>query len=697
MEYDEKLFKEKANRRARKIWLVFAILLTASYGADTANGVNTLPYYITFVALCWIPFFVGQILLKARGMATDWYKMELAIGYGIFYTYVVCTSSSHIAFTYALPVASLLVLYKNRKFMVYCGVVNSVIVVLSAVVRYMNGVSTATDVKEYQLELSCIILCYGCYVMSIQHLNESDGAMLDSIRADLKRVVTTVEQVKIASNSVVDGVTVVRELATENKQGADVVVLGMNELNDNNQNLQERTASSMDKTAAINTQVQNVASLIQEMVDLTRESGEHAKSSYEELEEVVETTQTMSQLSEKVEKVLEEFKAEFEMVKNETGTIEAISGQTNLLALNASIEAARAGETGKGFAVVAEQIRTLSTETKSSSGQIRDALTRLEATSANMTEAIEQTLELIQLTNEKITETNQSVSKINADSQQLGEHIQVIDSAMKEVETSNTQLVENMEQVSHIVDTMTGCIENSGETTKTMLSKYTETATNINNIESIVEGLMTELGIGGFMGVEDIIPGMKVMIQLQDTAQKIAQYHGEILEQQDQSLLVRFERNIAFEEKSAHCKLQVTAGNVLYCWEAAEIFAEKQNDSNVFHIQVHSRPKINNRRKYPRMDMSNSCMISIKASNQTYKGRLDNVSANGFAFVSTNEFFADCKGAEVTVTVENFPIAQHNVLEGRIIRSSNNDGAYIVGCQMPEDDYKIMEYVEKIT
>ena len=99
---------------------------------------------------------------------------------------------------------------------------------------------------------------------------------------------------------------------------------------------------------------------------------------------------------------------EFEKVKEETGTIDSISSQTNLLALNASIEAARAGEAGKGFAVVAEQIRTLSTETKSSSGQIQDALTRLDEISEKMTSSIEQTLKLIQLTLEKVTLTGEN-------------------------------------------------------------------------------------------------------------------------------------------------------------------------------------------------------------------------------------------------------------------------------------------------
>jgi methyl-accepting chemotaxis protein len=51
-------------------------------------------------------------------------------------------------------------------------------------------------------------------------------------------------------------------------------------------------------------------------------------------------------------------------IKEATEIITDIAEETNLLSLNASIEAARAGDAGKGFAVVAEQIRALSTETK---------------------------------------------------------------------------------------------------------------------------------------------------------------------------------------------------------------------------------------------------------------------------------------------------------------------------------------------
>ena len=692
MTYDENVFKEKANRKARKIWIVFAVLLSANYGSDASGGLYPTTSYLIFLALCWLPLIFGEVLLRVKGWATELYRYDLVIGYGIFYTFVICTTASPIAFTYILPVTSLLVLYKNRKFMINCGIVNSLIIVGAAVYRYMLGFNSASDMKNYQLQLSCIILCYICYVMSIRHLNESDGAMTDSIKADLHRVVTTVEQVKTSSNTILDGITVVRELASENKHGSDMVMLGMNELTDNNHMLQDRTTSSTQMTSDIRAQVENVVALISEMVSLVGKTESHSSVSAKDLQSLVSTATTMSELSTELENVLQNFQQEFGMVKQETGTIEKITNQTNLLALNASIEAARAGEAGKGFAVVADQIRTLSTETHASSGQIREALSRLDATSAKMTASIEETLKLIQVTLEKVTHTGENVNQIASDSAQLGRHIQVVDNAIKEVESSNTQLVSNMEQVSNIVETITGCIAHSSQTSERMLSKYEETASNINTIEDVMENMMCDLGIGGFMGIEDIQPGMK--IDLKVAGQGDTEYLGELIEQIPEGLLVSCQKELALTD-TASCTLQITAGNILYCWDKAVISPAPEKGAHAFKIIINTRPRINNRRKYPRMDLNNACTIKFKNSDTEYAATMDNISANGFAFLATDNIFTQSKNASITVTIHDFALPDHNVLEGRIIRCSDDNGLFIVVCQMPEDNFYILEYVEK--
>ena len=302
-----------------------------------------------------------------------------------------------------------------------------------------------------------------------------------------------------------------------------------------------------------------------------------------------------------------------------------------------------------------------------------------------MTSSIEETLRLIQLTLEKVMQTGENVEKITKDSHKLGSHIREIDTAMQEVEASNQQLVDNMEKVSDIVETMTSCIDASDAISRKMLSKYDESATNINNIETVIQSLMHELGVGGFMGLDDIRPGMKAKVILTDV-QTGNEFHCEVKAVGENSLkLVSGGLSV---DSSRPCNLYVTVGNVMYCWKDLTI-----TDDLV--ITVNTQPEILNRRKYPRMDLSNNCTIKLKGTDTTFKGTLDNISANGFAFLTKDPYFVDHKGAKVTISIEDFALADHSVLEGYVIRCSNNEGTYIVGCQMPEDNYYIQTYVNE--
>ena len=95
------------------------------------------------------------------------------------------------------------------------------------------------------------------------------------------------------------------------------------------------------------------------------------------------------------------------------------------------------------------------------------------------------------------------------------------------------------------------------------------------------------------------------------------------------------------------------------------------------------------------MELDNAFTIKFKNSDTEYTATMDNISANGFAFLATDNIFTQSKNASVTVTIHDFALPDHNVLEGRIIRCSDDNGLFIVGCQMPEDNFYILEYVEK--
>jgi methyl-accepting chemotaxis protein len=104
--------------------------------------------------------------------------------------------------------------------------------------------------------------------------------------------------------------------------------------------------------------------------------------------------------------MIERLRTSSEEVSAVVSIITSIAEQTNLLALNATIEAARAGEQGKGFAVVAGEVKELSSETASATGDISAKVTAMQSDTARAFEAISKISQVI----ERIDELQRAVS-----------------------------------------------------------------------------------------------------------------------------------------------------------------------------------------------------------------------------------------------------------------------------------------------
>ncbi len=697
MEYNEKQFAKSANKKALGMWFVVMAVFSVTYALEVGKGLKTPRFYLFMELICWVPFILGLIVLKVKGGHTKLYQDFVGGGYGLFYLYIMATAPGTLAFTYVLPVTGMLIIYKNRGIILRCALSNIIVLVYAIIRNYLNGMNTPNDISNYEIQLGVIVFCYVGYVIAIKHMVTSDNALLGSVKANLARVVATVEQVKGASNEIVEGVTVVRELSEENREGASRVVKSMEDVSAESDRLSQRIDSSMEMTEDINQQVGNVAELITHIVELSEKSVEQASASSAELGNAVESTNTMARLSTDVEAVLKEFRHQFERVKAETGTIDKISSQTNLLALNASIEAARAGEAGKGFSVVADEIRDLSQGTQKSSAGIMEALQLLEETSDKMTESITTILQLISDTLSVMQSVNSGVEMIEEDSKKLGEEIGVVDTAMKQVENANKNMVQNMKEVRDIMGGVKESVRESEFITETMLSKYEETARNVVKIETVVGKLVEELGEGGFMKLQDVVAGMSVTI-IEPQSKK--EFNTEVtgVEESDFRIAGNSAADAFFAERSAKTEyeVRVIVSNAVYIWNKVRITKDKKDTDRSYKVLVpEETPKVMNRRKYPRLSMENPCEIKIKSRDLILFGTMINLSAGGFAFSCRAKELADVIGEQVEIVIEGFDLLKEEALQGVIIRSSDNDGIFSVGCRMSSDHAEIAEYVSK--
>ncbi len=691
MEYNEKEFQKKANVNALIMWSTLNAVLTIAYIVELALEKKTLGYFLTFVSVAWIPVIIGVIILKIKGMHTWIFREAVAVGYGVFFLFVMMTATNPLTFAYIFPVASMLILYKNRGILVRCGILNLLVIVAVFIKTKITGEGAVPNVEDFEIQFFSTFLCYMAYILSLNHIVKLENALLGSVKGNLDKVIGTIATVKGASSSIVDGMTVVRELSDENRESAECVVESMHQLTSNNEVLQERAVTSMEITQTINAQVENVARQIQEINTLMQQSVTNAQSSSEQLEAVVTSTTEMAQLSAEIESILKEFQTEFNMVKTETGTIEKITHQTNMLALNASIEAARAGEAGKGFAVVAGQIRDLSAGTQSSSNSIMGALGHLEETSDKMMESINKTLELINITLEKVVKVNESVTSIAEDSVRLGETVQVVDGAMQEVEKSNKDMVDNMQQVGEVMGVISACISDADENTRVMRSKYAETSDNVNYIEDIVGRLIEELGEGGFMGVKDVQPGMYLTLT-ENRGEYRMEYEGKVVELSEDRVVIKLAEAGFTLSNACNYGVNIIVDNGLYCWEDIAI---AQLGDGKYRLTLDTNPHVLHRRKYPRMALSNDCVLRLTEEDKVIVGEMVNISAGGFAFSTMDQAVRDTKGQNTILNIKDFELETATNLEGCIIRITDNEGEYIVGCRMLEDRKDIMRYVDE--
>ena len=114
MEYNEELFKKSANKKASIVWAVICVLIPGVYAGEIAKGRMSHETFLMMLVFCWVPYLLAFLQLRIKGAANNQYKIFVAVGYGIFYAFVIITINSTVAFSLMLPMAGMLILFKNR-------------------------------------------------------------------------------------------------------------------------------------------------------------------------------------------------------------------------------------------------------------------------------------------------------------------------------------------------------------------------------------------------------------------------------------------------------------------------------------------------------------------------------------------------------------------------------------------------------
>lgn len=470
------------NKTALTGVLIMDVMLCVAYVLEVVKGSRTLGSYLFLALICILPCILAYIVyLKQKDSKIIRYIC--GIGFLLFYTYIMFTTTSDLTFCYVLVIYSILLVYVDVKLSLTVGalafVVNLGVIIKKAVTVGMQPI----DVTNAEIILACIVMTCIFAVLAIKRVDLIGRANIE--RADFEKeqsdklLATTLE----VATSITENIE--RAVAeTENLNNAiEVTQHSMEDLTAGTNDTVQAIMEQQQSTTEIAGYIQGVEEATEQIVNELTSAEENLNLGHEVMNNLLEQVKVSETSSAVVAKEMDELKENANQMQNIVALISSVAHQTSLLALNASIEAARAGEAGRGFAVVAGEISSLAAQTNNATGDINKLIESIAQSITEVTEAMDALLESNRYQNEYVGRTAENFDRIHASNREISGQAEQLKQVVEDVAGANARVVESIDNVSAVTEEVT--------------ASATETLNNCNlNMESIekVMRIMEVLG-----------------------------------------------------------------------------------------------------------------------------------------------------------------------------------------------------------
>ena len=472
---------QRCNKTAVIVYAITTFALIAAYLIEVIKGSRTLGYYTIFCLLALVPFFIC-VMTYRKDNASSSLKYIISLGFSVFYLFIIFTTTSPVAYTYALLIAVLLLCYNEQKlvlgYMISVCVGNVAYVVWLAI----QGKLTSEELPSLEIRLISLVL-YTIFInMATKVLNQNNDAKMAEIEEEKERTEELMQQILEVSERLTDDIQVVSEKMEVLGLSADKTKNSMEEVAQGTGEAVDTIQVQLEKTEEIQQTVKRVTNAsdnITEYIDATNEELEVAQKNIDNL---IHHVQLSNEANVNVSRELDELYVYTNQMQSIVQMINEVTEQTSLLSLNASIEAARAGEAGRGFAVVASEISSLATQTQQATVDITNLIDNISRELSGVVRVIEQMIQNVEEQNVVANRTADSFAKIVVKNQQVTYEAEDMSSLVVELQEANELIMRGIETISAVTEEVTA---HSNET----LESTEENQIITNEVGSIVEGL----------------------------------------------------------------------------------------------------------------------------------------------------------------------------------------------------------------
>ncbi len=465
MDYNNYSDERRVNATAMFSYTLLVFILVACYLIEVLKKSRTVSYFVVFCILALVPFIICKVLI-ARNKESSQMKYVMAIGFFIFYAFIIFTTISPIAYVYAIMMAVILLCYNNNKliflYMISVTICNMVQVAYLAVTHQI----ASEDMPNIEIRIASLILFTLYLTMSTTAAALTNTNRMSQIEAEKEKTAKLMDQILRVSSQMTENIGTVSEKMEILSDTANKTKISMEEVTQGTGETVDSIQMQMEKTAEIDQAIHHVSNsttAISDNIDATRKEIIASKTNIDDLIRHVELS---NQANKNVSAEIAELNEYAEKMQSIIGMINGVTTQTSLLALNASIEAARAGEAGRGFAVVASEISNLATQTKDATVNITELIDNVSSELSNMVNVIEALLHNAEEQNDVANNTARCFEGISTKVEAVYHEVEKLDKLVAGLSSANEQVIKGIETISAATEEVTAHSSQTLETSE---------------------------------------------------------------------------------------------------------------------------------------------------------------------------------------------------------------------------------------
>lgn len=452
---------------------------------QTYAGLHSRLYAVLMVILGIGPV-VAEYVCWKKDPATPAIRHFLAIGFALFYSVALFTSTNNIVFVFVIPMILVISIYNDTKYSLMINTGTVIESLLVAVIGSQTGKFGYAGADSAVIQVVIMVLVGLYSFLSAQVLERNNREKMQNIDESRKETELLLSDISSLFRELAAGIedmdTDLDRLNTtfaKTKGAMEQVTAGADDTANAVQKQLSQTEAIQSKVELVN----DASNRIAENMEQTLQTLEGGNKDVRALVEMVDASvQNGADVAEKLgtlDKYMEEMHSIVELIGG-------ITSQTSLLALNASIEAARAGEAGKGFAVVATEISGMATQTKEATVNITELIQNVSSAISEVVGVIRQMIAGINEEKQGASNTADSFLAIEKNTFAIQEHVKKLAVEINELKEANSVIVASIQTISAVSE------EVSAHASETMEAEE-ENSTRLDDMKDTMQGLLNKI------------------------------------------------------------------------------------------------------------------------------------------------------------------------------------------------------------